>query len=731
MHLTAARRRARRVQLIILAALSALALYKLFLYRYLSDKEEPFPHTPARFCTTNSSYVADWASQALAELQANTPVTAKHLKVLGIIFPQYHAIPENDRFWGVNFTEWVNVKKASKNKYGMELPQPAWGYYNLLEFDVRKRLGDFLREAGIYGVVMHHYWFAGQPIMDSIPKKMIEDGGEPNLPFFFNWANEPWTKRWDGMDKGGVLMAQDYGGEAEWRLHFDYLLPFFRHPKYIKVGGRPVFAVYKVAHMKREFGPMTAKFKQWAEEAGFPPGGMEIMQANWRSDPVHESADSIYDYQPHAGGFEAADIGTPRRHKIHHRGAMVSWDNTARHLTDGKAVGYMGSHPSRWYYQLVDLIQRVVVDPNPMQKENFIFINAINEWGEGDVLEPTKLQGDGYAKALKAALHFSRASDSSTARDAQAKLDPVELRAETCVLVRTYHAHNDQAIFSLNGLIKSLRGLHNPNWVAVIFPTDTSGTSHWAGTEKRFNDTRIKFHYPPNKVRLKYTRQDAGFSATDYMVKHLSEIDSKCAGARWMVITNGDNVYRADALSYLDSSHDLIGLSFVSRWISHNEDQKGTVAWNERCERLTTKDHCFRSSPFVGKIDLGAMIINWPKFRATKYRFSSFTASDPLAQDGKMAELLVTQGFRFGNVPQDQPGCQLLHNPSYAACRGMGQVWFDSPIFSDADCITSGDVDRLFTELPAGTLDVDYTLVNGHCIRYSKRRYKELVEALE
>ncbi|KAI8817629.1 glycosyltransferase WbsX-domain-containing protein [Fimicolochytrium jonesii] len=714
------------------AALSFISRHRP-VHKYESHIGVPLPsnhvynHTAKVSANAGALAAAEWQSGALRELQEATSVSARNIKVLGFVFPQFHPIPENNAFWGPNFTEWVNVRKASKNKFGMEVPQPEWGYYNLLDFDVRKRMGDFLRDKGMYGIVIHHYWFEQRPIMDRFGKQILVDG-EPNMPFFFNWANEPWTKRWDGLDRSEVLLPQSYGDEVTWKVHFDYLMPYFLHPKYIKVGGRPVFAIYKASHMRHTLGPMMAKFRQWAVEAGFPPGGIEVMQANWQDDPVDPNVDAVYDFQPHAGGWDAGNKALPaKRHPIHHRGAMVSWDNTPRHLTDGAANMYLGSHPSRWYYELVDLIQSIVADPNPMASENFLFINAVNEWGEGNVLEPTVQQGDAYAQSLKRALQFARETGGLvTARDSEAWLPAVPQRPETCILVRTYRGHEDDQVFTLRGLITSLRRLTNPNWVAVIFPTDMSDTSYWDRLREDFDDERLTFYHPPDKVRRVYSTKDAGYHATDYVLKNLERACPRCASAKWLLVTNGDNIYRPDTLSYFDHQHDFIGLNFFSRWVVHNNDQKHKVLWSDRCERFQQEDHCFRPSPAVGKIDLGAMILNLTKFRKTGYTWSSFTGKHPLAQDGKMAEKLISNGFRFANVPEHVKGCQLLHNPSYAACRGMGHVWFDSPKFSEATCLKGSDVHALFDKRGEGALDADYLLANGHCIRYSKKRYQEL-----
>lgn len=110
------------------------------------------------------------------------------LKVLVYIFPQFHAFADNDKFWGANFTDWTNVRPITKNALGLEYPQPhsSIGYYNMLNYEIRKRQGAFIKENKIYGAVYHHYWF-GRPVMDGVLNKLLEDG-EPNVPFMLSWG---------------------------------------------------------------------------------------------------------------------------------------------------------------------------------------------------------------------------------------------------------------------------------------------------------------------------------------------------------------------------------------------------------------------------------------------------------------------------------------------------------------------------------------------------------------
>lgn len=204
-------------------------------------------------------------------------------RVFAMYFPQYHAFPENDRFWGVNFTEWTLLKPFEADppvRKPLPEDQGGLGYYNLLDLKTRQRQAELAKEYGVTGFAYYHYWFSGSHapenhlVMTGLFDSLMKDG-EPNLPFFLSWANEPWNRRWTGQNSGEILLSQEYGDEEEWREHFMYLLKFFQHPNYEKVDGRPVFAMYRPGHIGERFAPMVELWQGLARENGFP--GLHIV----------------------------------------------------------------------------------------------------------------------------------------------------------------------------------------------------------------------------------------------------------------------------------------------------------------------------------------------------------------------------------------------------------------------------------------------------------------------
>lgn len=521
--------------------------------------------------------------------------SAYSIKPLAYVFPQYYAFRENDEIWGENFTEWDNVRKVTHSAAGLETIRPAdsIGYYNGLDYQTRQRQARYLLDSGFYGTVYHHYWFAGRPVMDGVVQAMLEDG-EPNIPFMLSWANEPWTAKWDGLDTSQVYIPQDYGKIAQWRLHFEWLLPFFRHPQYIRSEGRVQFAIYKPSHMGSLGSYMFAAWRQWAIEEGL--GGLDIVETFWKAHATPVAADAVNEFAPHAFGSQDHSKFplTKRIARVYHRGTLVCWDNTPRHVNDGAASYNPLCNPEMWQAHLVEMMRVIKSDPNPVGSENFFFVNSLNEWGEGNALEPSVQFGDRYGRAMKnAAVISDRAHvwqdefrTKELARSAQIARQSSP-RPDVCVLVRTYSGHRDDRIFNLPAMLRSLQAQENHEWRAIVFQTDASPFAELGEIVLRTLDARIQHVQPPQDILAAYTAPDAGYWTTDWVIENLDTLSPSCATAKYLLITNGDNTYEPDAFETVSQNHgDLLELNFESRWILWHHDLKKQMAWDERCVRF-------------------------------------------------------------------------------------------------------------------------------------------------
>jgi lipopolysaccharide biosynthesis protein len=353
------------------------------------------------------------------------------LRAIAFYLPQYHRIPENDAWWGAGFTEWSNVRKAAPlfpGHYQPHVPGPL-GYYDLGDSQVRRAQADLARAHGIHGFCYYHYWFSGKRLLET-PFGEVLQSGEPDFPFCLCWANENWTRRWDGEDRE-VLVAQNYS-HADDIAHIESLLPAFRDERYIRINGKPLFLVYKTSLL-----PNPKKTAEIWREAAYRAGIGEIYLArvenflqelapapakigfdaavefapHWRSIgpevtstlQLNETADRI---KPRIYDYDAAMLAMLGRRKPDYklfRGAFPSWDNTPRRARG--PLMFINSAPEKYAFWLSQIGRHAL--ENLAGDERLIFINAWNEWGEGCHLEPDERHGYRYLEATRLALRLA------------------------------------------------------------------------------------------------------------------------------------------------------------------------------------------------------------------------------------------------------------------------------------------------------------------------------------
>lgn len=360
------------------------------------------------------------------------------MKVIAFHLPQFHVIKENDEWWGQGFTEWNNVRKAKPLFLGHYQPRVPLNnnYYNLLDRGVRHWQGELAKKYGIYGFCFYHYWFNGKLLLERPLELMLKDG-EPNLPFCLSWANEPWTRTWDGKEHE-ILMPQSYGDEKDWKIHFDYLLRFFEDGRYIKINDMPLFLIYRLDQVKN-YESMIAFWRKLAKEQDFKDLYIaQIMNSFFDEDlasvdsrvllepmntinfhvPFHSLNSFIRKGKVLANKtvFKNSDnlpeflLGTSKYDYIWKYilsrkavgntvpifpGAFVDWDNSPRRGTSGFII--TGAHPTKFKSYFGKLVEKT----KNQYKTDYIFINAWNEWAEGAYLEPDNENRYGYLESIK------------------------------------------------------------------------------------------------------------------------------------------------------------------------------------------------------------------------------------------------------------------------------------------------------------------------------------------
>jgi glycosyl transferase family WbsX len=340
----------------------------------------------------------------------------QRLRTIAFYLPQYHPIPENDEWWGKGFTEWTNVARARPafpGHYQPHLPADL-GFYDLRLPEVRQAQADLAREYGVDGFCYYHYWFNGRRLLER-PFNEVLTSGQPGFPFCLCWANENWSRRWDGCEQQ-LLMGQQYSEEDD-RRHIRWLVNAFQDPRYIRFEGKPLFLVYRAHHIPDPV-KTTAIWREEAARAGLGEIFLCSVESfpEDRGDPACLGFDAAVEFQPdlctidwslRRGMHGAYDYSLVAERMLQKPTVpyqrfpcvMPSWDNTARRKS-GASV-YHGSTPELYERWLRATVQRAMYSTDG---EVLVFINAWNEWAEGNHLEPCQRWGHGYLEATRAAL---------------------------------------------------------------------------------------------------------------------------------------------------------------------------------------------------------------------------------------------------------------------------------------------------------------------------------------
>ena len=366
------------------------------------------------------------------------------LRAIAFHLPQFHPIPENDKWWGKGFTEWTNVVGARPlfpGHYQPHLPADL-GFYDLRLSEARAAQAELAASYGIFGFCFYHYWFNGRQVLER-PVNEVWKSGEPDFPFCLCWANENWTRQWDGLNSH-VLLEQRYSA-ADDLSHIRSLIPLFLDRRYIRIADRPLFLVYRTSRLP-EPEKTAAAWRREAERAGL--NGLFLVRVESFSDeygdPRNIGFDSSLEFQPRWSVLSKSRIW---RRKWWHRRRLRTvetafydnvvcdyedlvkdalathvpaypripcvcpgWDNSPRRKHG--ATIFINSTPEIYERWLLEVVNRrrasITTSENAgITQDSFVFINAWNEWAEGNHLEPCQRWGRRYLESTRRALGIS------------------------------------------------------------------------------------------------------------------------------------------------------------------------------------------------------------------------------------------------------------------------------------------------------------------------------------
>lgn len=367
-------------------------------------------------------------------------------KIIANYLPQYHSIPENDKWWGKGYTDWEAVKKSKQLFDGHSQPRVPLNaqYYDLSKKQEIEKQVRMAKEYGVWGFGIYHYWFNSELMLLEKPSEILLNNKDIDINFMFIWDNGTWKRTWSNVRRGndwapvfdnqnkdksqsspddnGVLAELKYGDESDWKTHFNYLLPFFKDNRYIRIDNKPVFVFYQPDNDNETVCKMCKYWNELAVKNGLN-GIAFVSKTNYKGSAMEYT----FDYEPlspitNYEIFKRRAINVMNRihprllkynydalwkkilskakkcdNEKHFYGAFVDYDDTPRRGKKGKVV--LGASPEKFKNYMTQLI-----NISQKQGKKYIFLTAWNEWGEGAYLEPDQENGYAYLEALKEAV---------------------------------------------------------------------------------------------------------------------------------------------------------------------------------------------------------------------------------------------------------------------------------------------------------------------------------------
>lgn len=347
-----------------------------------------------------------------------------NVKYIPLYLPQFHTFKENDEWWGEGFTEWTNTKPAVpffEGHYQPHEPHDDIGYYDLSDVNVMIKQAKMAKDFGIYGFSYYYYWFNGKKLMEKPLENMLNNK-EVDIPFCLFWANHNWTRSWDAGNKE-ILLEQTYD-ESTNEKFIDDLVPYFKDERYIRIDNKPVLLIYQSDHLPNP-KQTVMEWRKIAKEKYNLELYLVTVQQNNLLPPQMFGYDAAMETSPNCRTGKSSRFEKEKLPKLPSDVTMTiydyikniflyilekeekykrfncvypMWDNTARRKKKN-AWMFLGSTPELFEKFLAEMTLKTILRFEP--KEQFLFINAWNEWAEGAHLEPDKKYGYAYLEKCK------------------------------------------------------------------------------------------------------------------------------------------------------------------------------------------------------------------------------------------------------------------------------------------------------------------------------------------
>jgi len=376
-------------------------------------------------------------------IKANNCMKEKKIKVIALYLPQFHCIPENDKFWGKGFTDWVTVKKAKPIYEGHLQPKIPYNsnYYDLSLKENVEWQANLAKKNGIYGFGVYHYWFNNEQNLLTKPAEILRDSNENKIKYFYIWDNNNWKRSWSNVSGNAwapvadtkinktepAIMVHYILGEAkDWENHYNYLRTHFLSENYEKIDNKPIFGIISYSNKMYEMCQLWNKLAikdgfdgihfvllrgrrnenlNWASKYTYQPHYVslwkqsmfnKIMRQLFKVKAKEQTEPRFFDYDEVWKALLKQSSKDKNQTIIH--GAFVGYDDSPRRGNTKSSI-VKGATPEKfkkYFSELINITKK--------QNKEYIFLTAWNEWGEGAFLEPDEFYKFEYLSAVRESL---------------------------------------------------------------------------------------------------------------------------------------------------------------------------------------------------------------------------------------------------------------------------------------------------------------------------------------
>ena len=347
------------------------------------------------------------------------------MKILSLYLPGFHRDKINDNAWGKGFTEWDNVRQGKplyKNHYQPIVPLD-YNYYDLSKKENIERQIDIANKYGVDGFIFYPYWFGENVSALTKPAEILKNSIDKKIDYCFCWANHSWIKNWTNGNNE-IIVKQKYGNKEEWIRHIKYLLPFFKDNRYLKIDNRPVLYIYNMSDIPN-FSDMLKCWNEYLEKYNINNIYIIEFISSKNKEKTNKYTDAIVEFEPlYTTFFDISKLNLFKRFIVKklnlidfqdynkiwqkiikrkrvygdcviQKGCFCGWDNSARKGYNCMII--KNNTPENFGTNLKKLIN----NNRKNATNDFIVINAWNEWSEGAVLEPTNKDSYKYLEEIK------------------------------------------------------------------------------------------------------------------------------------------------------------------------------------------------------------------------------------------------------------------------------------------------------------------------------------------